>query len=142
MRNYPTNSPQAAGRIVALALLADGHLSKLELDILDRLDAHGQLGLTRSEMHGVVHGLCDDLLATAHGNWSDACRLDDHTLYSLLAEIDDPGLRRRVLSLCVSIVEVDQHVADGESLMLCAAVEHWGLAHEMLQPPPAAALPT
>ena len=33
MRTYPTNSPQAAGRIVALALLADGHLSKAEVDL-------------------------------------------------------------------------------------------------------------
>ena len=36
MRHYPRNSPQAAGRILALALLSDGHLSKRELDMLDR----------------------------------------------------------------------------------------------------------
>jgi len=141
MRHYPTNSPHAAGRILALALLADGHLSKLELDVLDRLDVHSQLGLARSELHSIVHGFCEDLLATAHGNWSDACRVDAHTLYSLLADIDDPALRRQLLALCVAIVDVDQHVADGESLLLAAAVEHWGLARELLSPLSATALP-
>ena len=141
MRHYATNSPQAAGRIVALALLADGHLSKLELDVLDRLDVAGQLGLARSELHSIVHGFCEDLLAPAHGNWDDACRVDAHTLHSLLAEIDDPALRRQLLAQCVAIVDVDQHVADGESLLLAAAVAHWGLAREVLQPPPAAAMP-
>ena len=141
MRHYPTNSPQAAGRIVALALLADGHLSKLELDVLDRLDVHAQLGLARSELHSIVHGFCEDLLATAHGNWSDACRVSAHTLYSLLAEIDEPALRRRLLAMCTTIVDADRHVADGESLLLAAAADHWGLANELLPPPPATALP-
>ncbi len=36
MRTYPTNSPEAAARIVALALLADGHLSLIEIDALER----------------------------------------------------------------------------------------------------------
>ena len=62
MRTYRINSPQAAARIVGLAMLADGHLCKAELDVLDR------------------------------------------------------------------------HGAEGESIVLGAAVEHWGLHREMLQP--------
>ena len=76
MRHYPKNSPQAAGRIVALALLADGHLCKRELDVLDQFDAHGQLGLTQGALHAVVHGFCEDLLATANGHWDAAFQLD------------------------------------------------------------------
>lgn len=130
MRPYPTNSPQAAGRIVAIALLADGHLSRSELDVLDRLDVHRQLGLARSELHTIVHGFCEDLLSTAQGGWADACRVDTATLYGLLAEIDDPALRRKVLELCVAIVDGDGHLADGESTLLSAAMSHWGLSHE------------
>ncbi len=77
---------------------------------------------------------CEDLLGSAHGSWSDACRIDPHTLAELLAEIDDPGLRRTVLRLCVAVVEADGHVADGESIVLVAAVEQWGLHQEMLRP--------
>lgn len=133
MRHYPKNSPQAAARIVALALLADGHLCKRELDVLDQLDAHGQLGLAQDELHAVAHSFCEDLLATAHGNWGTAFQLDAGTLSQLLSDIDDPVLRRQVLALCTAIVDADQHVADGESLVLLAAVEQWGLTEAVSQ---------
>jgi hypothetical protein len=139
MRSYPTNSPRAAGRIIAVALLADGHLSKTEIDLLDRLDVARHLGLARSELHGVVHGFCEDLLASASGGWADACRIDNATLFGLLAEIDEPALRRQVLQLCTQVVDADDHLADGESALLMAAVSHWGLQHELLQPTTGAA---
>ncbi|MBL8351180.1 MAG: TerB family tellurite resistance protein [Burkholderiaceae bacterium] len=137
MRPYATNSPQAAGRIVAIALLADGHLCKAEIDVLDRLEIHRQLGLARSELHAVVHGFCEDLLATAQGGWADACRVDTATLYGLLAEVDEPALRRQVLELCVAVVDGDGHLADGESMLLAAAMTHWGLSHEDRRAPAA-----
>ncbi len=136
MRSYARNSPQAAARIVALALLADGHLCKTELDVLDRLDAHGQFGLERGQLHSVVHTFCEDLLSSMHLTWEDACRVDPRTMAELMAEIDDPALRLKLLRLCVSIVEADGHVAEGESIVLLAAVEHWGLHREMLKAEP------
>ena len=137
MRHYPRNSPQAAGRILALALLSDGHLSKRELNMLDSLDAHTRLGLGRAELHSVVHGFCEDLLSSMHLSWGDACQVDQATLAALMADIDDPALRRTLLQLCLAIVDADDHVADGESVMLTAAIEHWGLHHEMLATRPA-----
>ena len=140
MRTYPTNSPHAAGRIIAMALLADGHLCKAELDLLDRLDVARQLGLRRTELHSVVHGFCEDLLASANGGWADACRVDKATLFGLLAEIDDAALRRQLLQLCTCVVDADHHLADGESTLLLAAVEHWGLQRFVLQGPTADAM--
>ena len=134
MRHYPCNSPQASARIVALALLADGDVSTAEFDLLDRLDAPAQLGLGRADLHQVLHAFCEDLLATAHGAWGQACRVDATTLAALMGEIDDPALRLRLLRLCVALVEADGHVAEGESLVLIAAVEHWGLHAETFQP--------
>lgn len=141
MRTYPRNSPQAAARIVALAMLSDGHLTMRELDVLDRLDAPAQLGLGRADLNAVLHGFCDDLLASAAHGWADACRMDACTLAGLLAEVDDPTLRLTVLQLCVQVVEADDHLAEGESTLLVAAVEHWGLQHSLIQPsaPPLAA---
>ncbi len=134
MRSYPTDSPRAAARIVALTLLADGHLAKAELDLLERVAAHAQLGLTRDELHGVLHEFCEDLLASAHLSWGDACRVDARTLAQLMAEVADPALRLRVLQLCVRIVQADGAIDDGESIVLNAAVEHWGLQREMFEP--------
>ena len=133
MRTYPNNSPQAAARIVALAMVADGQVCKAELDVLDRLGAHEQLGLQPEELHVVVHAFCEDLLSAVQLTW-DACPVDPQTLAELLAEVDDRELRLKVLRLCVAIVEADGHVAEGESIVLVAAVEHWGLHREMLQP--------
>lgn len=59
--------------------------------------------------------------------------MDEYTLATLMGEIDDPRLRRRVLALCVQIAEADSLVAEGESIVLVAAVEHWGLHRQMLQ---------
>lgn len=137
MRHYPRNSPQAAGRILALALLCDGHLCKREMDTLDQLGAHTHLGLDRSALHAVVHGFCDDLLAPMHLSWGDACRVDQATLAALLADIDDPALRSTLLQLCLAIVNADAHVADGESQLLLAAIDHWGLPHALLAEHPA-----
>ena len=133
MRSYPVNSPQAAARIVVLALLADGHLSKVEMQALDALHAHEQLGLTRPELHAVVHGFCEDLLSTHGMNWGEVCRIDAWTMSHMLAEVADPRLRLTVLNLCVAVVEADAHVDDAESLVLVSAVEQWGLQRDMLQ---------
>jgi len=131
MRSYPTNSPQAAARIVALTMLADGHLAKSELDVLERQGAHDQLGLDRETLQSVLHAFCEDLLHSAHLTWSDACRIDPRTLAQLMAEVDDPALRLKVLQLCLKVVQADDHVAEGETIVLGAAVEHWGLHREM-----------
>ena len=47
MRSYPVNSPQAAARIVALTLVADGDIGDAEILWLDRLAVYEQLGLPR-----------------------------------------------------------------------------------------------
>lgn len=133
MRPYPCNSPQAAARIVALATLADGNICKVEVDVLDRLRVHEQLGLVRAEFDAVVHTLCEDLLMPAHLTWADACRVDPRALAGLMAEVADRDLRLKVLHLCISVIEADERVAEGEAVVLVAAVEHWGLHREMLR---------
>ena len=57
-------------------------------------------------------------------NWADACPVDERTLADLMGEIQDPALRLKLLRLCVELAEADAHVAEGESIVLVAAVEH------------------
>ena len=132
MRHYPVNSPEAAARLLALALLADGHLSRTELLTLDRLRAMDRLGLTPTQLHNVVHALCEDLLASAQLSWSDRCRVDWQTLRALVAEITDPALRQQVLSLAVAAVEADAEVCESESQVLAAMFEGWELDADAL----------
>jgi hypothetical protein len=138
MRSYPTNSPQAAARIVASTLIADGHVGSVELNALERAGGYEQLGLTRGELQAVLRDYCEDLLQSHHGHWPGAGQIDTGTLHQLMAEVEDVAMRKTVLRLCVAVAEADDHVADGESNVLVSAVEQWGLHHQMLQPPAAA----
>jgi uncharacterized tellurite resistance protein B-like protein len=140
MRSYPRNSPQAAARIVALALLADGNLCRSELEALERHGARAQLGLSPAELHTVVHDLCQDLLAASDLSWGGSSQVDPRTLAGLMAEVQDPDLQLKVLKLCVAVVETDDHVAEGESAVLAAALTQWGLPQvrtDVKQPQPA-----
>ena len=133
MRIYPVNSPQAAARIVALTVVADGDIGDAEIEWLDRLAVHEQLGLARQELHALMDTFCEDLLSSDQLKWADACPVDERTLADLMGEVQDPALRLKLLRLCVELAEVDAHVDDGESTVLVAAVEHWGLHHQMLR---------
>jgi len=134
MRSYPSNSPQAAARIVALTLIADGHVDSVELDVLERAGAPERLGLTRGEMHSVLQALCEDLLQSQQSHWAGTCQIEPGTLNQLMAEVDDVAMRQTVLRLCVAVAEADSHVADAESIVLASAVEQWGLHQQMLRP--------
>ena len=134
MRSYPVNSPQAAARIVALTVIADGDIGDAEIKWLDRLAVHEQLGLARHELHALLDTFCEDLLSSDQLKWADACPVDERTLADLMGEVQDPALRLKLLRLCVELAEVDAHVDDGESSVLIAAVEHWGLHREMFRP--------
>ena len=136
MRSYPANSPQAAARILALTLVADGDIGDAEIEWLDRLIVHEQLGLARHELHAVLDTFCEDLLSSNQLKWADACPLDERSLADLMSEIQDPALRLTLLHLCVELAEVDAHIDDGESIVLVAAVEHWGLHREMFRSSP------
>lgn len=134
-RRYARNSPQAAAHIVALALISNGEVKPSEVAVLEAMRVHEQLGLTRQEWHGVVHELCIDLLGSAaHGT---DCRIDGRMIEHMLAAIDDVALQRLVLRLCTAVVNADGKVDDGESIVVLAATDHWGLhpdEHELLEP--------
>lgn len=134
MRKYPKNSPQAAARIIALTLVADGNVGQAELALLDELAMHQQLGLTRDALHAVIDTFREDVLASKPVAEADDCPVDEYVMEELMGEIDDPALRRKVLGLCVKLAEVDDHVAEGESIVLIAAVAHWSLHYQMLSP--------
>ena len=74
MRTYPSNSPEAAARIVALTMLADGHVCRSEMRALDALHAGAQLQLTPEQLQAVLRGLSEDLLACAYPQWAAPAR--------------------------------------------------------------------
>ncbi|MBB3257044.1 putative tellurite resistance protein B-like protein [Paraburkholderia bannensis] len=125
MRTYTSNSPQAAGRIVAIALLADGHLNSSELAAVHRARIAERLGLAPGEFSTILRELCEDLLTNANMDWSDACKLDSDIMQQVLLELEDPVLRAEVLSLCLVAIHADRHLSESEAQLLAVLSKSW-----------------
>lgn len=125
LRSYSGNSAEAAARIVALALIVNGRIKAVETAALDALRSHERLGLTRLQWHAVIHDLCADLLGPAR--CGDHSYVPGELLDRMLDEVDDDGMRRTVLRLSSAVVHADCQIEDGESFVLLAMIERWGL---------------
>lgn len=124
MRSYPRNSPEAAARVLALLLIADGNVCRSEIQALESLDASAALGLAPDGFASIVQGLCEDLMLSASaGEWP--CSLDEATLAALLGKVDEPALRRKVLALASAAAQADRHLADAEQRLLDELRTRW-----------------
>jgi hypothetical protein len=130
VRRYPRNSPEAAARIVALVLISDGHVCRSEIESLRQLQFEQELGLAPGSFAQVVQTLCEDLLMGAYGSGSMMCSVDEPTLASLLAEVDEAGLQAKVLHLASAAAGADKHLADAEAWVMAAACKHWRIAEQ------------
>ncbi len=126
MRTYPRNSPQAAARIVALAITADGHVCSSEERVLEKLNMAGELGLAPAQFAQIVQTLCEDRSIAQMSFAPPMGHPDEIMLDTLIAEIDDPALRRKVIRLCVAVAIADDYLADGEIALLAAVLNAWG----------------
>jgi hypothetical protein len=123
MTSYPVNSPEAAARVLAMALVSDGQYSMVELRALDRQNAAALLGLTPEAVKGVIDGFCQDLLQASGGLWTG--RVDATVRQQLMNEITDRNLQNLVLQLCEGLMLADGHLADGEIELMDALSAAW-----------------
>lgn len=127
-RPYARNSPHAAGRLVALALISNGEIKGSEWATLRELEIQAQLGLTGQQWHDIVDGLCEDLLASAPGGTS--CTIDRTMMGRWFDEVDDRALQTRVVQLSAELILADGRIDRGESALLHMAIERWGFSLE------------
>jgi hypothetical protein len=130
MRAFPANSPQAAGRVLALLLIADGNVCASEIGTLTRLGAEPRLGLPEGGLSLLLRDLCEDLLMVSAQAGPLIEQVDGATLRSLMAEVTDPDLRDAVLTLAHAAAQADGHLAEGEAFVLAAACRYWSLEPE------------
>ncbi len=123
MRSYPHNSPEAAARVLAMALVADGQYNLTELRALDRHRVPARLGLTPEAFKTVIDDFCRDLLLAQQGQWTG--QVEDATRERLAAEITDRDLQDLVLQHCEQLILADGHLADGEVDLLDALSAAW-----------------
>ncbi|MCP5282308.1 MAG: TerB family tellurite resistance protein [Rhodoferax sp.] len=125
---YPRNSPHAAGRVVALALIANGEVKPSEWAELETHQVHEQLGLTKEEWHDVVGDLYVDVVCAASSLAGGL--VDQQVIAQVLADVDDPALQRRVIGLCMAVIHADRQIDEGESAVLRTAIDRWDLHPE------------
>jgi uncharacterized tellurite resistance protein B-like protein len=125
MRTYQPNSPQAAARLIALAVLADGHVGSSELDALDEARLSHRLGLGPGEFRTIMRDLCEDLMSTSHLNWGNLCRPESDVMLQLIVELRDPRMQTEVIDLCKTAMLADDHVSEHEYALLHAFAQAW-----------------
>lgn len=96
-RHYPRNSPQAAGRILATALLANGDIKDVEWQRLADTQAFERLDLHGLQWHVVLDELCQDLMTGVRPGRD--ILIDGPTLAAWLDEIDNVALQALVISM-------------------------------------------
>lgn len=127
MRNYATNSLEARARILALSMVVDGHLDPAEIKVLEDTPVLLDVQVTSKLFRQVLDALCSDMLYTAVRDGS--VEINAPLLDSLLVEIADPDLRRRMLGAMIKIVDADSWLADAEGMLLARACHLWRADH-------------
>lgn len=97
MRHYPSDSPEAMTRVVALALLANGAIDPGELEVLKGSSYCFRLRLDPCRFEQIVDEFCDDLLACGKRKPTGQYDLSDECVRSLLGDIKNPALRQLAL---------------------------------------------
>lgn len=122
MRSYQPDSPDAAGRILALTMIVDGKLAVSEIAAMDSSKILDHIDLDLPGFQRMLQELCDDLLSSRP---AEAIELDDALLDRVLAEIAHPDLRRHLLQAMWHIADADDWLADAEAVLLTRASTAW-----------------
>ena len=125
MRHYPSDSPEAMGRLVALTLMADGAIDASELKLLDNKETIRRLGLNNVQFDQLIHELCDDMLTSAYRTPAGQLELDTPSINHLLAEVTHPVLQKQVLRMMLDIVNADRKLSGGEAVLVAEAMKFW-----------------
>lgn len=135
MRKYTKNSLEAGARVVALAMMADGAIDRSESLLIERQNVIARLGLDDEQFDSIYYQYCTDMLASAQRNASGQLELDKHCIKTLLDEISDPALQKKILRIMIDIVNADHRLTAGEALLIALALESWDMdLYEMTEP--------
>ena len=129
MRTDPPNSPEAAGRVLAMAVLSDGHCSAVELETLRHMKAAERVGLSPVGLTHIINGLALDMLTSSPGELPTFDRLEPPTRDALLSEVTDAYLQMELQIMAHEVVVADGHLADGEAALVQTLCERWHSHH-------------
>lgn len=133
MRHYPSDSPEAMTRVVALALLADGVIDLGEMEVLKGSACCFRLGIDPCRFEQIVDEFCDDVRASGKRTASGHYALNEECVRGLLMDIKNPDMRRQALSMMIDIIGADGVLAREETALIAQAVDCWKLGYRAAQ---------
>lgn len=123
MRSYPSDSPQAVSRLLALTVISDGGGSPSEIAATYRLSILDYAGIEESVFDEVLRELTADLPTTSDG----LVMVETSMIDQCLAEIVRPDLRLHVWKAMWEMAYADDQFAHAEVALLHRATQAWGI---------------
>ena len=123
LRWYGPNTPQARGRLVAAAMLADGQFNPSEIREIADGSIATTIGLEREQFIQIVFELCEDIEKKLKPNGKQL--LDRAVLEQLFGELSHPVTQRSTLNAIHAAIACDGTVSPNEATFLHAAAAAW-----------------
>ncbi len=122
-----SGSPEAAARVLVLAIVADGRLGACEVQALDDAHAYERLGLPRERFYQVMREVCAGLLERQARTGDSMFKLDGEEAHAWLDAVPDLQVRQEVLTLAFEVIRSDGQLHPGESRLFWQALDRWGV---------------
>lgn len=132
MRHYPSDSPEAMTRVVALALSADGAIDPGELEVLKGSSYCFRIGIDPCRFEQIVDEFCDDLLACGKRKPTGQYDLSDECVRDLLGDINSPKLRELALGMMLDIISSDGVLVREETSLIAQVIDCWKLGYRAI----------
>ena len=132
MKNYPTNSPEALARILAMFMITDGEMEAREIESMESLNVYEIIGLSRKRFIEVLAMYCDYVSDEAE-NDGTIHLLSPQRVNEVLDVITDRSKRLLCCAIALDICKADSAISDPEMLLLRHMMQHWQLSLEDLE---------
>ena len=127
----PPEAREAAARVLALILAADGRADERELKALADDRAFGRLGVSAARFAEMAREY--EAVAGAQMRSHNYLHLSDiEHLDALLAQVQDPQQRLLVCALAARVITADGSIRDIERMVFDHMLARWGLTRSMV----------
>lgn len=127
----PTDRGEAAARILALLMAADGRADAAEIDVLADDQAFRRLGVAPKRFVELAREYETALGAQLRTH--NYLHLSDiELLEALLAQVDDERQRLSVCALAARVITADGRIRDIERMVFDHMLARWGLTRSMV----------
>jgi len=133
MKNYPTNSPEALARLLAMFMIADGNMDPREIESLDLLHAYDVLGISRKKFMQVLVDYCNDITDEADPQSGTIHLISRERIDTLLEDITDRHKRVLACALVLDLCKSDDTISDQEMAVLRYMMERWSISLDDLE---------